>query len=118
MDYSSCLAVRDGQGGGNESFGNESFGNEGFLRRALLTHLLHPSVCPGLFETSCFEPLPNRALGLGFSIYLPACESSSYNIKYMREDKEIGHGEYTLRQGGKKHRVRTTSVAVGSITLL
>lgn len=112
MDYSSCLAVRDGQGAGNGSFGNESF-----LRRALLIHLLHPSVCPGIFETSCFEPLPNRALGLGFSIYLPAHEYSSYNIKYIREDKEIGHDEYTLRQGGKKHHIRTISVQVGSVTL-
>ena len=60
-------------------------------------HLLPPSACPGLLEASQFDPFPDRALGLGqgiqglgLSIYLPAHESSSYNIKYLREEKEIG----------------------------
>lgn len=69
-------------------------------------HLLHPSICPGLFQTCCPEPFPNRALGLAFSAYLSAPEPSGYNIKYIREDKEIGHDEYMLRQGGKKHHTR------------
>lgn len=65
-------------------------------------HLLHPSICPGLLQTCCPEPFPNRALGLAFSAYLSAPERSGYNIKYIRGDKEIGHDEYILRQGGKK----------------
>lgn len=44
-------------------------------------------------QTSCSEPSPNTAPGLGFSIYLSAHESWSYNIKYIREDKEICNEE-------------------------
>lgn len=57
-----------------------------------------PLVCPGLFQTSFSEPFPDTALDLGFSIYLSAHQSSSYDIKYTREDKDIGHDEYTLRR--------------------
>lgn len=60
-------------------------------------YLLILSACPDLLEASQLDPIPYRALGLGqgiqgldLSIYLPAHESSSSNIKYIREEKEIG----------------------------
>lgn len=87
MDYTSYLAVRGREGGGYDSF----------CGRALLMPPWPPSACPGLLEASQFDLFSHRALGLGqgiqglgLSIYLPANESSSDNIKYIKEKEEIG----------------------------